>query len=366
MRTPLRALTAAAVVLPLTLLVCGPTLAAGKGRTRTASTDTTAPTVSISTPAAGSTTGSAVTVAGVASDSSGISSVSLQVDGGAWQPASGYSSWSVPLSGFSAGAHTVTAKALDPAGNAGTASRSFTVSTPTTTPSPTPSPSPTTSPSPSPSPSPTTSPSPAPTGTTSTGSAPSTQGSWVSPEGMTINVSTAGPWTIAKVYQLMLNAGAAPGDFARVAPTITVNVQDTYSSQSVTSVMGSAGAYYDFMATIYLQGVNSTFATTPDTVSTHEYGHAWTQFHAYIDHGGDWSGYLGTRWSSTDGSVRLGQDSRLGSSYTWDVLEIVADDYRLLFGDAAAISGSTNSLNPYIEPPAQQPGLRDWFLKTWM
>jgi hypothetical protein len=163
----------------------------------------------------------------------------------------------------------------------------------------------------------------------------------------------------------MLDAGAGPADFSRIAPTVTVEVQDAYSSQTVTSVMGSAGAYRNFQATIYLQGVNSTFASTPEAVSTHEYGHAWTLFHLYIDHGGDWSSYLSTRWSSTDGSVKLGQDSRLWSSYTWDVNEIIADDYRLLFGGAAAISEAPYSLNPYIEAPAQQPGLKQWLATTW-
>ena len=103
MRTSLRALTALSVAVPLAVLAGGPTFAAGKGRNRT--TDTTAPSVAISTPVSGSTTGTSLTVTGSASDNVGVSSVSLQVDGGAWQPAYGTTSWSVPLSGFSAGTH---------------------------------------------------------------------------------------------------------------------------------------------------------------------------------------------------------------------------------------------------------------------
>jgi hypothetical protein len=216
---------------------------------------------------------------------------------------------------------------------------------------------PTTSSSPSPDPTP----SPTATTTTST-SAPSTQGTWKSPEGVTINVSTAGSWTIAQVYS-MLTASAR--DLSLIGPTLTINVQDTYASQAGTGASESGGAYYGFQATIYLKGVTSTFTARPDMTVAHEYGHVWTNYWYFMGHGGSWADYLSTRWSSADGRVKLGADSRLGSSYTWDIGEIVADDYRLLFGSPAAISQAPSSLNTDIVAPSAQPGLKDWFLSTW-
>jgi hypothetical protein len=177
-------------------------------------------------------------------------------------------------------------------------------------------------------------------------------------------VNTAGSFTIAQVYQLLLDASAGPGDFAAVAPNLTVRVQDVYSSQTTSSASGFPGAYDGFNATMYLKGTDSVFASSPATQLTHEYGHVWTLQHLYLQHGGSFADYLKARWSSADGSLLLGQDSRLGSSYNWDVMEIIADDYRLLFGTAAAVSGGTH-LNRYIVDPRNQPGLKSWLLSTW-
>lgn len=361
MRTPARFLLVTAVALPVALAAASPGLAAPK-RNRTA-TDTTAPSVSISSPTGGSTTSSTLTVTGTASDNVGVASVALAVDGGAYQPASGATSWSVPLSGLSDGSHTVTARATDAAGNARTASTSFTVSTL----SPSPSPTATTSPSPSPSPSPTAtataSPTPMPTATsTSSSSAPNTQGTWVSPEGVTITISSAGTWTISQIYSMLL---ANARDLSLIGPSLTVNVQDTYASQTTSSASQSGGSYYGFKATMYLKGVSSTFALKPDMQLAHEYGHAWTGYWLFMHDGGSWSSYLAKRWSTADGSVTIGQDSRIGTSYSWDPGEMIAEDYRLLFGSAAAVSESPNSLNTDIVAPSAQPGLSSWFLSSW-
>jgi hypothetical protein len=208
--------------------------------------------------------------------------------------------------------------------------------------------------------------SPSPTSSTSTSSAPNTQGTWKSPEGTTITVNSSGPWTISRIYQLLKDNAAAPGDFAKVAPTLTINVQDTYASSTGTSVgTSSTGAYTGFRATMYLKGVSSTFASQPDAQLAHEYGHAWTLYHLYITRQGDWSPYLSTRWSSTDGSVKLAGDSRLDSTYNWDRKEIMADDYRLLFGTPTAVSQRATHLNTQIADPRNQAGLATFFLRSW-
>lgn len=364
MRTSLRALTALALGVPLVVASVAPSAMAAPSKRK--STDTTPPAVFVAAPTSGGSSSASFTASGSATDNKSLNGVYVALDGGAWQAAIGTTSWSLPFSNVTAGSHTLTAKAVDGAGNTAYASSSFSVattSTSTTTTSPSPSPSPTASPSPSPSPTATSTTSPSPsTTTTTTSTAPSTQGSWTSPEGVKINVSTAGPFTIASVYS-MLKANALNLDL--LGPGYTVNVQDQYSSMTTTMVNQTNGVYGNYTATTYLKGVNSTFATWPDYVLAHEYGIAWSQYWMYMKHGGSWADYLGARWDTSDGSVALGQDSRLYSSLTWQPAEIIADDYRLLFGSSAAITERNYSVNTSIPDPRNQPGLGTWLLGTW-
>ena len=298
--------------------------------------DTTVPSVSIAAPSAGSTVGGTVTVQGSAADNVSLARVDVSVDGAAWQPASGTSTWTWAWSTTSVadGTHTITARATDASGNTSTAQGSVTVSNAAPAPPPAPPADP---------------------------NAPATQGSWVSPEGLTINVDSAGSWTIAQIYTLV-KANAL--DLNAVAPSLTINVQDSYGSQTQTSATYYLGKYSNVKSTMWLQGVGSNFANTPDTVLAHEYGHAWSNYWYYVAHQGSWAGYLTARWTAADGSMTLATDSRTGSSYSWTVREIIADDYRLLFGTAAAIAGRPGHLNFQIPDPRNVPGLAtallDW------
>lgn len=95
--------------------------------------DTTAPTVAITAPTQSSTVSGSVTATGSASDASGVSTVEVRVDSGTWQAASGTTSWSkaIDTTSLSDGAHTISLRATDSAGNAGTASVGVTVANPT-------------------------------------------------------------------------------------------------------------------------------------------------------------------------------------------------------------------------------------------
>ena len=99
--------------------------------------DTTAPAAAILSPAAGSTASGIVTVTGSSSDNVGVVRVDLRIDGGPFQPVAGTTSWSstIDTRPLSSGAHSFTVRALDAAGNAGTATISLTTSnsTPDTT-----------------------------------------------------------------------------------------------------------------------------------------------------------------------------------------------------------------------------------------
>ena len=200
------------------------------------------------------------------------------------------------------------------------------------------------------------------TTTSATSTAPATQGSWVSPEGVTINVDSAGSWTIAQIYSI-LKANAL--DLAKVGPTLTIGVQDQYTSQTQTSATYYAGKYSNVKSTMWLLGVDSNFVQAPDTTLAHEYGHAWSNYWYYVAHQADWSSYLAARWTTSDGSMTLATDSRTGTTYSWTVREIVADDYRLLFGTPAAIAGRPGHLNSQLPDPRNVPGLSSFLLNSW-
>jgi hypothetical protein len=103
--------------------------------------DTTAPSVSITAPSSATLAGSVV-LSGSAADNVQVASVDLSVDGGAYQHASGTTSWtaSVDTTAYVDGSHVLVARATDSAGNTATASlsvtfRNATVSQDTTPPS---------------------------------------------------------------------------------------------------------------------------------------------------------------------------------------------------------------------------------------
>ena len=90
-----------------------------------ASTDTTAPTATISSPSGGALTdGSRVTISGVATDAGGgtVAAVEVSTDGGvSWHPATGTSSWSYSWNAHGAPTATIKARAVDDSANIGVA-----------------------------------------------------------------------------------------------------------------------------------------------------------------------------------------------------------------------------------------------------
>jgi Domain of unknown function (DUF4082)/Bacterial Ig-like domain/Bacterial Ig domain len=101
------------------------TLQSGLGPA-TASTDTTAPSSTITSPIAGTSVqiGSSVTISGNSTDSGGASpqgrvgGVEVSVDGGTtWHPANGRTSWNYTWSPIAAGTVTIKSRAVDDSGN---------------------------------------------------------------------------------------------------------------------------------------------------------------------------------------------------------------------------------------------------------
>ncbi len=102
------------------------------------STDSTPPTVSITSPAAGASVSGTVTVTGSASDNVGVTSVQFMLDGANLGSADTATPYQVGWDSTTAsnGTHTLTAKAMDAAGNVGNAvAVSVTVANSGTTPS---------------------------------------------------------------------------------------------------------------------------------------------------------------------------------------------------------------------------------------
>jgi hypothetical protein len=184
----------------------------------------------------------------------------------------------------------------------------------------------------------------------------------VSPEGVTISVNSTGPWTIAKIYSI-LTANAL--DLDKIGRYYTINVQDQYSSQTQTSSAYSAGRYTGYKATTWLRGVNSSFAMRPDETLTHEYGAAWSHYWFFLAHNGSWSGYQQARWTTADGTATLATDTRTDTTSAWATAEIIAEDYRLLFGDASAINERPTPFNTDIPDPRTLPQLKTFLLITW-
>jgi hypothetical protein len=129
---PARLLTSLAGVLAVASLVVAPAAVAGKpssGGTPGGKSDKTAPTVAIAAPSSGVSVGGSISVSGTAGDNVALARVDTSVDGGAYGPATGTSTWSssVDTTKLTNGSHTLLARAVDTSGNASVSSETVTV-----------------------------------------------------------------------------------------------------------------------------------------------------------------------------------------------------------------------------------------------
>jgi hypothetical protein len=139
------------------------------------------------------------------------------------------------------------------------------------------------------------------------------------------------------------------------APLTTVRFD--YGSSSVTTSgagKNSSGVYSSYSAVSYV-----TYASWRDAgpvTLTHEYGHAWAEYHAYISQQDpSLTSYLKARG--------VYGDARIGTSMAWDPAEMIAEDYRQLFGSSTAAAAT--QMNPDIPRADQVPGLKDFLYGTF-
>jgi hypothetical protein len=149
-----------------------------------------------------------------------------------------------------------------------------------------------------------------------------------------------------------LMQGALVGPEAKYV-TIRFDLND--QSVTATSVAETNGVYSNYRAYAYVSYQN--WHDTADNVLFHEYGHAWSWYYAYIvQQDPNFTGYLQARG--------LSGDTRVGSQYQWMPAEMIAEDYRQLFGTASA--ASYQQMNQYIPAAGQVAGLKSYLSGTFM
>ena len=152
-----------------------------------------------------------------------------------------------------------------------------------------------------------------------------------------------------------LHDALALGLLGAEAPRVEVRFDFSSSSETAASVAQSDGVYSNYIARSFVS--YASWLDAGDRTLSHEYGHAWSLYYAYIvqqDPG--LTSYLQARG--------LAGDSRVGSSYAWSPREMIAEDYRQLFGSPNARTGGQT--NTEIPPASQVPGLANFLTNAFV
>ena len=136
------------------------------------------------------------------------------------------------------------------------------------------------------------------------------------------------------------------------APMVTVRFDFNSAAVTTTSALYSGGSYTWYSATSYVD--YASWLDASDRTLFHEYGHAWSLYNAYMMQ----QDPTLTRYLRARGLLG---DPRVGTSYAWDPKELVAEDYRQLFGSPNAQLGG--QINRDLPLAKNVPGLKS-FLET--
>ena len=121
-----------------------------------------------------------------------------------------------------------------------------------------------------------------------------------------------------------------------------------------TTAVGSPGNYIGYSAWIYIDLL--TYLDELNVPLFHEYGIAWSGYYAYLVQEDDtFTSYLKARG--------IYGDPRLDTTRKWDRGELIAEDYRQLFGSASAKAWPQD--NTDLPPAAQVAGLKDFLAITF-
>lgn len=142
--------------------------------------------------------------------------------------------------------------------------------------------------------------------------------------------------------------------FGPEAALTTVYFDYGTQTDATWSVAGSNGSYSDFHANLWIAYLS--WLDNYDEVLFHEYGHDWGNYNAEIvQQDGAYTAYLKARG--------VYGDSRLYSSKAWDPNEMLAEDYRQLFGSPTA--ANYPQANRDIPPATQVVGLKDFLQNVY-
>jgi hypothetical protein len=158
--------------------------------------------------------------------------------------------------------------------------------------------------------------------------------------------------------QDVYNAFKANGLEDHVKLTLVTIVENGLSMASV-----GGGCYPDdypvqgcwvFDASIQIR--DALFLEDANNIVAHEYGHVWENYYRWTNWKGKYDAYVDARGV-------LG-DPRLlpGSASCWNPVEIIGDDYRVLFGKDQA---GTSHCNRDITQPKNVPGLNEFLALTY-
>ncbi|MES2970891.1 MAG: fibronectin type III domain-containing protein [Patescibacteria group bacterium] len=119
---------------------------------------------------------------------------------------------------------------------------------------------------------------------------------------------------------------------------------------------GTQGTYSGYTAVINTDYLG--WVANGNTTLFHEYGHAWSLYHQIMVQQTEvMTSYLEARG--------LADDPRIGTNVYWDPKEMIAEDYRKLFGSDRALELPIAN-NGNIPSPDQVPGLREYLSGEFM
>jgi hypothetical protein len=153
------------------------------------------------------------------------------------------------------------------------------------------------------------------------------------------------------IYDDLMTGSLIAGE----APNTTVRFDFGDTSYTSTSVSGSAGSYSNYHAVSTVAYIS--WLDGGDQTLFHEYGHAWSLSYAYIvQQDAKLTAYLTVRG--------ILNDPRLDTSHAWNRNELIAEDYRQLFGSTNAQLAPQE--NTDLPPAAAVSGLRSFLSTTFM
>lgn len=140
------------------------------------------------------------------------------------------------------------------------------------------------------------------------------------------------------------------------AASVTIDFDLNSSSQTqAVSAQDSSGHYISYAAVSYIDW--QSWLVHGEQTLFHEYGHAWSLYFAYLaQQDPTLTSYLNARGLSGNPNVN--------TTYAWSAREMIAEDYRQLFGTPAAAAAAL--MNTQVPPANQISGLQNFLSSSYM